>query len=143
MVRVLKLVTPHQVRRAKRNNQLLLCEAPNRQDGGKFFFSIENIIKISMRSHYSYYLPSIPSSQRSHLIDFDPQFCRRRDLIRRKGIQHFQKELKDQQIVKFLNCSLYLVFTHFTHAIDLNLLSLNFRVKQGVQCQGKWYFEYK
>ena len=28
MVRVLKLVTPHQVKRAKRNNQLLLCEAP-------------------------------------------------------------------------------------------------------------------
>ena len=31
MVKVLKLVTPHQVKRAKRNNQLLLCEAPNQE----------------------------------------------------------------------------------------------------------------
>ena len=30
MVRVLKLATPHQVKRAKRNKQLLLCEAPKR-----------------------------------------------------------------------------------------------------------------
>ena len=29
MVRVLKLATPHKVKRAKRNKQLLLCEAPN------------------------------------------------------------------------------------------------------------------
>ena len=28
MIRILKLVTPHQVNRAKRNNQLFLCEAP-------------------------------------------------------------------------------------------------------------------
>ena len=28
MVRVLKLATPHYVKRTKRNNQLLLCEAP-------------------------------------------------------------------------------------------------------------------
>ena len=30
MVRVLKLTTPHKVNRAKRNKQLLLCEAPKR-----------------------------------------------------------------------------------------------------------------
>ena len=28
MIRVPKLATPHSVKRAKRNNQLLLCEAP-------------------------------------------------------------------------------------------------------------------
>ena len=29
MANVLKLATPHQVKRVKRSNQLLLCEAPN------------------------------------------------------------------------------------------------------------------
>ena len=33
MVRVLKLATPHWVNRVKRNNQLLLCEAPKGGNG--------------------------------------------------------------------------------------------------------------
>ena len=43
MVRVLKLVTPHYVKRAKRNNQLFLCEAPKCNAQRTSLISIRNV----------------------------------------------------------------------------------------------------
>ena len=40
MVRVLKLATPHKVKKMKRNKQLLLCEAPNCTIQGSRFYQL-------------------------------------------------------------------------------------------------------